>query len=87
MQFRKLKRLATKETNHMSIVITEKLAKEIKVGDLIRDTHMISFQKVNRINRVGGRIDFWLDKNIINGRRQGVSHSTLWSVIPVEVTI
>ena len=69
----------------MSIVITEKLAEEIKVGDLIRDTHMISFQKVNRINRVGGRIDLWLDKNIIGNRKQGVSHSTLWSVVPVEV--
>jgi hypothetical protein len=69
----------------MSIVITEKLAEEIKVGDLIRDTRMISFQKVNRINRVGGRVDLWLDKNIINGRKQGVSQSTLWSVVPVEV--
>lgn len=65
--------------------IIEKLAEEIKVGDLIRDTHMISFQKVNRINRVGGRVDLWLDKNIIGGRKQGVSQSTLWSVVPVEV--
>ena len=64
--------------------IIEKLAEEIKVGDLIRDTHMISFQKVNRINRVGGRVDLWLDKNIIGGKKQGVSSSTLWSVVPVE---
>ena len=50
--------------------IIEKLAEEIKVGDLIRDTHMISFQKVNRINRVGGRVDLWLDKNIIEARNR-----------------
>lgn len=65
--------------------IIEKLAQDIKVGDLIRDTHMISFQKVNRINKVGGRIDLWLDKNIIGGRKYGVNSSTLWSVVPVEV--
>ena len=69
----------------MSIIITEKLAEDIKVGDLVRSEDMISFQKVNRINRAGGRVDFFLDKNIIGGRKQGVNSSTLWSVDPVEV--
>ena len=69
----------------MSIVITEKLAEDIKVGDLVRSENQISFQKVNRINRAGGRVDLFLDKNIIGGREQGVNSSTLWSVDPVEV--
>ena len=30
----------------MSIVINEKLAQEIKVGDLVRSSNQISFQKV-----------------------------------------
>ena len=69
----------------MSIVIIEKEAKEIKVGDLIRSENQISFQKVNRINAVGGRVDFWFDKNIISGRKFGVNSSTLWSSDLVEV--
>jgi len=69
----------------MSIVITEKLAEDIKVGDLVRSEGMISFQKVNRINRAGGRVDLFLDKNIIGGRKQGVNSSTLWSVDLVEI--
>ena len=68
----------------MSIII-EKEAKEIKVGDLVRSENQISFQKVNRINAVGGRVDLWLDKNIIGGRKHGVNSSTLWSSDLVEV--
>ena len=71
----------------MSTVITEKLAEDVKVGDIVRSVNQISFQKVNRIDRVGGRVDLWLDKNIIGGRKQGVNVSTLWSVDPVEVKI
>jgi hypothetical protein len=69
----------------MSIVIIEKEAKEIKVGDLVRSENQISFQKVNRINTVGGRVDLWLDKNIVGGRKMGVNSSTLWLNDPVEV--
>jgi hypothetical protein len=68
----------------MSIVITEKLAEEIKVGDLIRDTHMISFQKVNDIDKSGQQIVLWLDKNIIGGRKQGKSLVSLIANEPVE---
>jgi hypothetical protein len=69
----------------MSIVITEKLAEDIKVGDLVRSENQISFQKANRIEKAGGRVDLWFDKNIIGGRKFGVNSSTLWSDEPVEI--
>jgi len=69
----------------MSIVITEKLAQKIKVGDLVRSCNQISFQKVNDIDKSGRQIVLWLDKNIIGGRKQGVGITSLVVDEPIDV--
>ena len=69
----------------MSIVIIEKLAKDIKVGDLVRDVDMISFQKVENKHNSGRQIVLWLEKNNIGGRKQGKSLVSLVTNEPVEV--
>ena len=68
----------------MSIVITEKLSQEIKVGDLIRSSNQLSFQKVNGIDKSGNQIVLWLDKNIIGGRKHGANLTSLVINEPVE---
>jgi len=45
---------------------------------------MISFQKVNDIDKSGQQIVLWLDKNIIGGRKQGKSLVSLIANEPVE---
>ena len=69
----------------MSIVIIEKEAKEIKVGDLVRNVDMISFQKVNDIDKSGKQIVLWLEKNNSGGRKQGKNLVSLVTNEPVEV--
>lgn len=69
----------------MSIVINEKLAQEIKVGDLVRSSNQISFQKVNDIDKSGNQIVLWLDQNIIGGRKHGVHLTSLVINEPLEV--
>ena len=69
----------------MSIVIIEKEAKEIKVGDLVRNVDMISFQKVNDIDKSGKQIVLWPEKNNIGGRKQGKNLVSLVTNEPVEV--
>lgn len=68
----------------MSIVITEKLAQQIKVGDLVRSSNQISFQKVNDIDKSGNQIVLWLDQNIIGGRKYGVNLTSLVINEPLE---
>ena len=65
--------------------IFEKWAKEIKVGDLIRSDEMIVFQKVNRIEKGGGRIDLWLDKASLCNKQHGLTKLKLFNFDRAEI--
>ena len=68
----------------MSIVITEIYPEEIKLGDNIRTSDQISFQKVSSIELVDGRYDIKFEKNIIGGRKSGINGTTLHQKDSVE---
>lgn len=69
----------------MSITITEKLAEEITVGDLIRTEDMITFQKVNDIGKSGKQIVLSLEENNIEGKEWGINSVFLATNEPLEI--